>query len=457
MKMTSSGKYKILFFALLVLCASVRMQAQVITTIANIELGCGYSGDGSAAIYAKFNEPKGIAIDRFGNLYIADPLNNRVRIIDAYGIVRTFAGNGKAGYSGDGGKATSAELHSPYYVAIDAEGNVYISDTYNCRVRKVSSNGIITTVAGTGVSGGSGVNGPATKAEITYPYGLCFDEAGNLYIADGLWVKKVTTQGIISNVVGSGQTTYGGDGGPATAASCGSNVAVTFDSKGNLYVADARYNAIRKVDGNGIITKFAGAKITNINDTASGDGGQAIDARILEPSDLKFDSYGNLFVVDQGDGRIRKIDSAGVITTLAGNGTAKHNGDGSSANKAGVFLPYGMVIDEDENIYFTETSQYSNELSNDIRVVYGIEFNNSSSEVVVYPNPSFDGVVRLLFASSYVENVLIVITNMAGQKVYENTFPTNLPIEVRLEPTGIYALSGRSKHTKWHSEISIVR
>jgi len=457
MKMTSSGKYNMYIFALLVLCAPVRMQAQVITTVANIELGCGYSGDGSAAIYAKFDEPKGIAIDKFGSLYIADPANNRVRMIDAYGIVRTFAGNGKGGYSGDGGKATSAELNRPYYVAIDAEGNVYISDTYNCRVRKVNASGIISTVAGNGVLGSSGNNGPAIKAELTYPYGLCFDAAGNLYIADGLWVKKVNTEGIISNVVGSGQTDYGGDGGPATSASCGSNVAVACDNKGNLYVADGRFNCIRKVDANGIITKFAGAKITNVNDTASGDGGQAIDARIFSPSDLKFDSYGNLFVVDEGDGRIRKIDSAGIITTLAGDGSAKHSGDGNPANKAGVFLPYGMVIDENENIYFTETSQYSNEQSNDIRVVFGIEFSNTSSEVVVYPNPSFDGVVRLLFASKYTENVLIVITNMAGQKVYENTFPTNLPIEVHLEPTGIYALSGRAKHTKWHSEISIVR
>lgn len=457
MNMTSLSKIKIPFFAFLLLCIPVGMQAQVITTIANIELGCGYSGDGGSATYAKFDEPKGIAIDRFGNLYVADPINNRVRIIDAYGNVNTFAGTGTAGYSGDGGKATEAKLYNPYDVAVDAEGNVYISDTYNCRVRKVNGAGIISTVAGNGVLGDSGNGGPATNSKITYPYGLMFDASDNLYIADGLWVRKVTPGGIISNVVGSGQTTYSGDGGPATAASCGTMVSIAFDSKGNMYIADASLNCIRKVDAAGIISKFAGARITNINDTATGDGGQATNARILTPTDIKFDKYNNLFVADEGDGLIRRIDTTGIITTVAGNRSDVHSGDGSSADKAGLFMPYGMVIDSNSNIYFTETSVYATEKSNDIRVIFGIDFINTSSTVVVYPNPTFDGVVRLLFASKYTENVLIVITNMAGQKVYENTFPTNLPIEVHLEPTGIYALHGKSSHEKWHSEISVVR
>ena len=457
MKISVFLKYIILFCTFFVLSIPFHLQAQVITTIADLNLQDGYSGDGGPAVYAKFGEPKGVAVDKSGNIYIADADNNRIRMIDAFGNVSTFAGTGKNGYNGDNILATKAELYYPSYIIFDNDDNAYIADTYNNRVRKIDhTTGIITTVAGNGILGYAGTNILATKAYLDYPVGLTFDSSGNLYVVSNVLVQKVDKEtGIITTYagsVGSGSTV---DGGPATAADCTGITSAVFDSKGNMYISDWTFHIIWKVNPAGRITRYAG--YANLGQGPTGDGGPASNARLNRPADLKVDLDDNLYVSDQDDGRIRKIDPSGIITTFAGNGSTVHSGDGSSSIDAGLCQPYGMTFDANGNLYFTETSNWSWQGSNDVRIIFGADLSNTSSQAMIYPNPTFNGVVRLFFPSKYADDINIVITNQAGQKVYENKFVTNLPIEVHLEPTGIYALQAKSRHGKWHGEISVVR
>jgi hypothetical protein len=222
----------------------------------------GSSGDGGPATSAELNGPRGVTEDIYGNLYIAEFYGQRVRKVTPTGTITTLAGNGTQGYSGDGGPATSAELNGPYRVTVDLAGNVYIPDSGNSRVRKVSPNGTITTFAGSGSSGYAGDGGPATSAVLNYPEAVAFDSAGNYYIADegANVIRKINSSGIISTAVGTGTAAYTGDGGPATGATLNGPVGVQVDSAGNLYISDQLNNVIRKVT-NGTISTYAGTGV----------------------------------------------------------------------------------------------------------------------------------------------------------------------------------------------------
>ncbi|MFH2218846.1 MAG: RHS repeat-associated core domain-containing protein [Pseudomonadota bacterium] len=314
----------------------------------------GFSGDGGLAIQATLYLPLGLDFDAAGNLYIADSYNNIIRKVDTSGIIATVAGNGTSGYSGDGGPATEAQFYSPNSVTVDASGNIYIADVHNHSIRKVDANGIITTVAGNGTNGYSGDGGPATEAQFYYPNSVAVDYSGNIYIASRSHVRKVDTNGIITTVAGNDTSGYIGDGGPATEATIHYAEGVAVDASGNLFIADYANNRIRKVDASGIITTVAG----NGTRGYSGDGGPATEAQLYYPSSVTVDYSGNIYITSNGDSRIRKLDTNGIITTVAGDGLYDYNGDGGPATEAQISMARDVAIDASGNIYIADTSNH---------------------------------------------------------------------------------------------------
>ena len=313
-------------------------------TIAGIGTA-GTTGDGGPATAAELNQPNGIAFDSKGNLYIADDVAEVVRKVDTSGNITTFAGLGTAGYSGDGGPAIRAQLDLPASVAVDAADNVYIQDDANNVIRKVNADGIITTFAGTGTVGHSGDGGPATAARFNQNQGARFDKSGNFFVPQcgGPSVRKIDTTGIITTVAGNFTPGFSGDGGPAINAMLNCPSGVAIDTAGNFYIADDLNNRIRKVDTAGIITTIAG----DGNAAFSGDGGPSTAAELNLPNDIAIDAAGNLYIADSGNNRIRKIDTTGIITTVVGGL--------QNAGSAGLNTPLGLNLDASGNVYLADS------------------------------------------------------------------------------------------------------
>ena len=317
----------------------------------------GFSGDGGPAIKANFKTPAGLVFDPEGNLYIADRENHRVRKLDTSGNISTFAGIGKAGFSGDGGPAVRAKLNLPSGLVADEKGNLYISDRSNDRIRVVDKKGVIRTYAGTGVAGFQGDAGPALKAQLDKPFGIALDEAENLYIADrnNNRVRKVSPEGIITTVAGDGGFFFMGDNGPAYRASVAAPTGVAVDKKGNLYIADRNNNRIRLVDKLGMIRTVAGTGQQDYN----GESETARETNLYLPFGLTVDSNDNLLVIDRSHYRIRRIDpKSGKVETLAGNGLKLFAGDGGPATGATLSFPHGMFVDKNDNLIFSDKGHY---------------------------------------------------------------------------------------------------
>ncbi len=314
----------------------------------------GYSGDGGAATAAQLAKPMGLAVDPAGNLYIADTNNSVVRKVATTGIITTVAGTGSAGYSGDGGRAATAELNRPRGVAVDAAGILYIADTESCVIRQVATDGTISTIAGNNTCGQSGDGGPATIAELSRPWGLALDSAGNLYSANGgsNTVRKVTPAGIITTVAGNGTSGFSGDSGQAVNAQLSSPQGVAVDTTGNLYIADYDNERIRKVATNGTISTVAGNGTTG----SSGDGGSATSATFNGAYSVAVDGASNPYIADWLNYRIRKV-AHGTITTAAGSGAITGPSvDGSLAANARLTSTDGVVADAQGNFYVSEGS-----------------------------------------------------------------------------------------------------
>ncbi|MCX6618890.1 MAG: hypothetical protein NTZ98_22680, partial [Acidobacteria bacterium] len=347
----------------------------------------GYSGDGGPAVSASLNYPQGVAIDFAGNLYIADTNNQRVRKVTPDGFISTYAGTGQRGFSGDAGPATRAQLSSPARLAVDSSGALYIADMENMRVRKVTPDGTISTFAGNGQASTSGDGGPAVNASIYRPAGIGLDAAGNAYISEntGGRIRKVTPQGVITTLaslpypggvdvdasgnvyvaldtrnqvsridpggavtVAAGGGTVFGDDGPATMATLGKPNDVAIDLAGNFYITDPDNHRLRRVSALGIISTFAGSG----ESTLSGNGGPALAATFNHPSAMARDAAGNIYVADYNNDRVRKIDTLGMVTTYAGGGMVV--GDGGPATKANVGRPAGLALDAAGNLYVSD-------------------------------------------------------------------------------------------------------
>jgi sugar lactone lactonase YvrE len=325
----------------------------IITTVAG-NGSWGYSGDGGRATDAELGSPYGIAIDAADNLWIADSDNNVIRRVDAAtGRITTVAGTSAAGYSGDNGPATGSKLNYPYDVVVDSSGNAYVADYENQRIRKIAAaTGVITTVVGNGKRDDTGDGGPATSAALYDPTGVAIDTSGNLLIAQDLLVRKVSAQtGIISTVAGNGDVAFSGDGGPATSAAIGV-ISVAVDAADDLFISDYLASRVRRVDARtGIINTVAGN-----GDTNWGDNGPAIAAQFYYPYGIALDAAGNLFIADTENQRIRKVTAAtGVITTVAGSGRWGDSGDGGPAALAAFRRLFDVAVDPSGNLFIPDT------------------------------------------------------------------------------------------------------
>jgi uncharacterized protein (TIGR03437 family) len=351
------------------------------------------SGDGGAATSAQLNTPLGVAVDAAGNLYVADSLNNLVRRVDPKGVITTFAGNGTAGFGGDGGAATSAQLNGPQGLAVDSAGNLYIADTQNARVRKVSG-GTISTVAGSGTSGFGGDGGAATGAQLNAPFGVALDAAGNLYIAEfgNNRIRKVGTNGNITTIAGTGVSGYSGDGGAATSALLNGPQSVVVDGSGNVFIADTGNNRVRKIGSTGVIATVAGNGIAGF----SGDGGPAINAQVGNPSALAVDSVGNIYIAD-GSARVRKMFLSGVISTIAGGGNRGYSGDGGNAFLAQLNGPSSLAISSTGALFVADT------LNNAVRMLQvsasGISVNAVTNGATNLSGPVAPGEIVVIYGS----------------------------------------------------------
>jgi len=342
-----SGK-QVLLLSMLFLGYSAH--AQIMTTVA----GNGTAGynEERMATAAELSAPVGIAVSGNGTLYVADGMNNRIRKITQQGAISTIAGNDDPDNTGDGGPATDGQLNDPAGVATDASGNVYIADKYNNRIRKIAPSGILSAFAGSGVPGYAGDRGNATAAQLKAPAGIAVDNAGNVYIADAgnNCIRKVTPAGMISTIAGNGVAGYAGDGGNATAAQLNAPASIAVDSAGNVYIADAMNYRIRKVTAVGIIATIAGTGAAGY----SGDGKMDTLAVLNLPTGIALDKAGNVYIADQGNNRIRKITTEGIISTVAGSGIAGYSGDGGNALAGDMNAPYGIAVDAAGNVYVAE-------------------------------------------------------------------------------------------------------
>ena len=356
----------------LFLCVLVYVKTQDIITIAgNSTTASGsYSGDEGLAISATLQAPAGVAIDSSGNIYIADTNNNRIRKVTvSNGIISTIVGTGYTSFSGDNGAATSATVFYPYGVSTDTADNIYIADYGHYNIRKVTS-GIITTFAGSNTAGFAGDGGYATNAQLNLPHKVAFDSSGNVYIAD-YGNNRVRKVDIVSNIISTvaGSTTshaFSGDGGPATSASFYYIYGIALDSSDNLYIADAGNNRIRMVTNlTGTVSTICGLSTYGW----FGDGGLAINAILDFPMGVTIDTDDNIYISDSGNYAIRKITASdGVIQTIAGNGNSGFSGDNGPATAAKLYYPYSTTTDAINNVYIADT--YNNRIRKIVIATY---------------------------------------------------------------------------------------
>ena len=440
------------FFCIFALYINYSLQAQVISTYAGIgptgTWGSGsFSGDGGLATAAGLNGPGSVCIDKFENVYIADQSNYRIRKVDYLGNIKTIAGNGTATYMGDGIAATATGI-LPYYIRTDNKGNLFFSDG-SSHLYKIDTAGVISTYAGTGTIGYTGDGGPATAAEIC-PYSgtFAFDLYGNLFFGNSNFtictIRKIDTNGIITTITGLNLCGQSGDGGIDTLAMM-HPASLSVDRIGNIYLSDNN-SLIRKIDTDHVITTIAGTGVAGF----SGDGGPATAAELYAPQGLINDSIGNLYFADYTN-RIRKIDTAGIISTIAGNGGGGFSGDGGPSDSAKLYRSGDVAVLPNGDFYIADAG------NNRVRKVHYIPESIKSTEAVyqfhIYPNPTGREGFTLVFTDK--EGLAqINITNMEGALIEQLIAPTAQPLQLKLDaPAGVYFVHVVTQAGSWVQKV----
>ncbi len=410
----------------------------------------GFSGDGGPAIAAQISDPSGIAFDLSGNMYFADRSNHRIRKITTSGIISTIAGTGTLGFSGDGGPANIAQINNPYGVAIDPLGNIYFSDNANYRIRKIDLAGNINTIAGTGVSGLLGDGGPANLAQLNSPTGMYIDNSSNIFFIDGNTVRKIDASGNINRVAGDGGYGTTGDGGLATAAKFQSPMGVITDAASNVYIADSYSSRIRMINGSGIINTISGDGFPGY----SGDGGLANLAQINNPYCLTKDASGNIYFGDFGNSRVRKINTSGIISTFVGNGIAGFSGDGGIATLAQLSGPGNIAFDPSGNLYISDKNNQRIRIictasSGCLQNINELKYFNRTLNT--FPNPAVE-VLQIENQNQSFEKGEIEITNYLGQIIFK--LPYKKEINVSELSNGYYIIKlTTTEKQQFHSKF----
>ncbi len=409
--------------------------AQIITTIAGTGTG-GYNGDGIAAAAAQLKNPSDIAIDAGGNLYICDGLNNRIRKVNTSGIISTVAGTGTAGYNGDNIAATDAQISYPSSIAVDVSGNIFFTDDHNYRIRKIDASGVITTIAGTGTSGFTGSNIPATSAQIGACIGIDIDGSGNIYFTDenNARIFKINNVGTLTVVAGKGVGAHTGDGGMATDAGLEQPCGLAIDVNGSIYFAEHSGNTVRKVDTHGMITTIAGTGTMGY----AGDGGAATAALLYLPYSVAVDKNGNVYISDND--LVRRVDPNGIISTYAGDGVSGYNGDNIAATAAKLSSPACLKTDAAGSLFIAD---WGNNRVRYIKSTVFTELNETRQPgLSVYPN-SNDGKFFMNIRTPTEETASITVSDFQGRIVASMDERTNreVVVDLREYQQGVYVLS----------------
>ena len=426
---------------------------QMIATVAG-NGSAGFSGDGGPATDATFNTPSGIAADKFGNFFIADDINEVIHVVHPDGTIWRFAGNGSSGYGGDGSPATDAQLSLPFGtvgMVADSLGDIYFTD--GARIRMVNSLGIITTIAGTGITGSTGDGGPATSATFSSPSGLIFDKFGRLYVADFLGnnVRMIDNDGIISTVVGNGLLGFSGDGGPATDAAIKSPIAVSVDASMNIYVADYGNFRFRQIIPSGIISTFAGGNSLGVRSCF---GCLATTLKLPCPSGVAVDGDGNVFLSDCINEMLYKVNTSGIINPLSGAPTVHgFSGDGGPASSAVLSSPTSLCVDNEGNILFIDKSNYRVR-----KILFNKTGTNTSGSgmkcISILPNPTTGYFTVTVPQTTGTGSVTVY--DMLGKVITTGTLNGPGPMQFHLAaPPGTYIVQVVSVGAVWRQKLEV--
>lgn len=421
-----------LFAVLTVL--SLRPRAQNIFTFAGNGFP-GFTGDGGNAPYAEMNSARGVALDQAGNLLVADYYNNRVRKITPLGIMSTIAGNGSATHSGDGGPALSASVYGPVDLTVDKAGNIYVVEYYSHCIRKINTSGIISTFAGNVVGGYGGDGGPASSSQLYYPSGIAIDTAGIFYISDGgnQRIRKIDKTGTISTVAGNGTAGYAGDGGPAINSLISTPRGIAVDRKGNVYFAENTNHCIRVISASGMINTFAGTAMTS---GYTGDGALAVNATFDLPYGVATDSLGSVYIADYGNDCLRKVDTSGIITTVAGNGNQGFSGDRGPAISARLNGPIDVTVAGNKTIYIADFNNFRVRAICSGACFLGVENLSAEHRISLFPNPG-NGNFNVTLSDD--EALELYVTDAVGREVRRQSLSKgNNPVTLRSAAKGIY-------------------